>query len=331
MFQSIHFVNPFFFTLLLLLPIIGFITWQRREKRDVNLKMSSLQSLEGVSSLRGKLRALLPILRALSFILLVIAMARPQSILEEQEVKAEGIDIVLAMDLSSSMLAQDFKPDRLNVSKAVAAEFVTKREYDRIGLVVFAGEAFTQCPLTTDHNVVQEFLASLECGMLEDGTAIGMGLAGAVNRLEESEAKSKVVILLTDGDNNSGYIKPITAAEIAKEFGVKVYTIGVGTIGRAYAPTGRKRNGYQFGLVPVKIDEALLTQISNMTGGKYFRATTNEGLQEIYDEIDELEKTEIDVTTIKDYDDKFHIFVFWGLVLLLLEIILRYTVLRMIP
>lgn len=332
MFQSIQFVNPIFFLLLLLIPIVGFIAWQRRSKREVNLKMSSLKALESTSSLRGRLRSLLPILRALAFASLVIAMTRPQSVLEQEEVKAEGIDIMLVMDLSSSMLAQDFKPDRLEVSKAVASEFVRKREYDRMGLVVFAGEAFTQCPLTTDHKVVQEFLASLECGMLEDGTAIGMGLASSVNRLKESEAESKVVILLTDGDNNAGYIQPITAAEIAQEFGVRVYTIGVGTMGSAYAPVGRlPGNRYRFGLVTVKIDETLLRQISSMTGGKYFRATTNEALQEIYDEIDELEKTEIEVTTIKRYSEKYHIFVFWGLLFLLLEVILRYSVLRAIP
>ncbi|MEM9884739.1 MAG: VWA domain-containing protein [Bacteroidota bacterium] len=332
MFQGIQFVHPFFFLLLLVLPIVAFYAWQQRQKRQVNLKMSSLQALANSSSLRGQLRILLPLFRALSFIALVIAMARPQSILEEQEIKAEGIDIVLVMDLSSSMLAQDFKPDRLEVSKAVAAEFVRKREFDRIGLVVFAGESFTQCPLTSDHNIVLEFLSQLECGMLEDGTAIGMGLSGAVNRLKESEAKSKVVILLTDGDNNAGYIKPITAAEIAEEFDVKVYTIGVGTMGSAYAPVGRlPNNRYRFGLVTVKIDEALLRQIAEMTGGKYFRATDNESLQRIYDEIDELEKTEIETTVIKNYSDKFHIFVFWGLLFLLLEVILRYTVLRSIP
>ncbi|MEM8526305.1 MAG: VWA domain-containing protein [Bacteroidota bacterium] len=332
MFQSIQFVNPIFFLLLLLIPVVGLIAWQRRSKREVNLKMSSLKALEATPSLRGRLRSLLPILRALAFASLVIAMARPQSVLQQEEVKAEGIDIMLVMDLSSSMLAQDFKPDRLEVSKAVASEFVRKREYDRMGLVVFAGEAFTQCPLTTDHKILQEFLASLECGMLEDGTAIGMGLASAVNRLKESEADSKVVILLTDGDNNAGYIQPITAAEIAQEFDVRVYTIGVGTMGSAYAPVGRlPGNRYRFGLVTVKIDEALLRQISSMTGGKYFRATTNEALQEIYDEIDELEKTEIEVTTIKRYSEKYHIFVFWGLLFLLLEVILRYSVLRAIP
>ncbi|MEM9921500.1 MAG: VWA domain-containing protein, partial [Bacteroidota bacterium] len=212
--DDISFGNPGFFLLLLLIPLMGALYFFRHNQRYASLRMSSLESIRGLQSLRGRLRALLPILRLLSFIALVIALARPQLTLKEEEIKADGIDIMLVMDLSSSMLAQDFKPDRLEVSKKVASDFVDKRQFDRIGLAVFAGEAFTQCPLTTDHVVLKEFLANLECGILEDGTAIGMGLATAVNRLKESEAKSKVVILVTDGDNNAGYVKPLTAAEI---------------------------------------------------------------------------------------------------------------------
>lgn len=332
MLNNVQFIHPEFFLLLLLLPIIGGWMWYKRHQRQVVLRMSNLKALEKTDSWRVKLRPVLPILRALAFVLLVIAMARPQSILQEEEIKAEGIDIALVMDLSSSMLAQDFKPDRLEVSKAVAAEFVSKRTYDRIGLAAFAAEAYTQCPLTTDHKIVQEYLASLQCGILEDGTAIGMGLASAVNRLKESEATSKVVILLTDGVNNSGYIKPITAAEIAQEFNIKVYTIGVGTKGNAYAPVGRLPGGrYRFGLTPVEIDEDLLRQIADLTGGQYFRATTSENLQQIYDEIDQLEKTEIDVTVIKRYSEKFQQFAFLGILFLTLELLLRYTVLRAIP
>ncbi|MEM1326692.1 MAG: VWA domain-containing protein [Bacteroidota bacterium] len=332
MWQGIQFVHPAFFLLLLLLPIIAWQLWRNRQRREVRLKMSSLAALSDVVSWRGRLRVVLPILRALAFISLIVALARPQTMLEEREVKAEGIDIVLVMDLSSSMLAQDFKPDRLEVSKSVASEFVSKREYDRIGLVAFAGEAFTQSPLTSEHGIIQVSLSELECGILEDGTAIGMGLSTAINRLKESDAKSKVVILLTDGDNNAGYIKPITAAEIAQEFGVKVYTIGVGTVGNAYAPVGRlPGNRYRFGLVTVKIDEVLLRQISEMTGGQYFRATDNESLQRIYNEIDQLEKTEIETTVIKNYSDKFHIFVLLALCFITLETLLRYTVLRVIP
>jgi len=281
--ENISFVNPEFFLLLLLLPLIAAWYFFRYRQRYPEMRMSSLESLNEVQSIRGRLRALLPILRVLSFIALVIAIARPQLTLKEEEIKAEGVDIVLVMDLSSSMLAQDFKPDRLEVSKKVASDFVDKREYDRIGLGVFAGEAFTQCPLTTDHRVVKEFLAGLRCGILEDGTAIGMGLATAVNRLKESEAKSKVVILLTDGVNNAGYVKPMTASEIAREFEVKVYTIGVGSTGEAYSPVSRRSDGkYIFGLARVEIDEELLIQIADMTGGKYFRATSAESLENIY-------------------------------------------------
>ena len=330
--ENINFVNPEFLFLLLLLPIVGVWYYYTYRDRYASIRMSSLKSLEGVESIRGRLRALLPVLRALAFVALVVALARPQETLKEEEITAEGIDIVLVMDLSSSMLAQDFKPDRLEVSKRVAAEFVDKREFDRIGLAVFAGEAFTQCPLTTDHRVVKEFLASLKCGILEDGTAIGMGLATAVNRLKDSEAESKVVILLTDGVNNAGYVKPITAAEIAREFEVKVYTIGVGSTGDALTPVSRRSDGrYIFGLARVEIDENLLKQIADMTGGKYFRATSAEGLEQIYAEIDQLEKTEIEVTSIKRYSEEFRRFAFLGLLFLGLEILLRYTLLRTIP
>jgi len=330
--ENITFVNPEFFLLLLLLPLIAAWYYFRYRQRYPEMRMSSLESLSEVQSIRGRLRALLPILRVLSFIALVIAMARPQLTLKEEEIKAEGVDIVLVMDLSSSMLAQDFKPDRLEVSKKVASDFVDKREYDRIGLGVFAGEAFTQCPLTTDHRVVKEFLAGLRCGILEDGTAIGMGLATAVNRLKESEAKSKVVILLTDGVNNAGYVKPMTASEIAREFEVKVYTIGVGSTGEAYSPVSRRSDGkYIFGLARVEIDEELLVQIADMTGGKYFRATSAESLESIYAEIDSLEKTEIEVTSIKRYSEEFHRFAFWGLLFLVFEMLLRYTIFRTIP
>lgn len=294
--------------------------------------MSSLKSVENTSSWKGRLRASLPILRVLAFIALVLALARPRELFQEEEVKAEGIDIMLVMDLSSSMLARDFQPDRLAVCKRVATEFVEKRQYDRVGLSVFAGEAFTQCPLTTDHRVVKDFLANLECGLLEDGTAIGMGLATAVNRLKDSESKSKIVILLTDGVNNAGYVKPETAAEIAREFEIKTYTIGVGTNGDALTPVNRRSDGqYMFGLARVEIDEALLEQIAEMTGGKYYRALSEQGLEDIYDEIDRLEKTEIEVTVFKRYQELFHVFVWIAMLILVLEVLLRYTLFRAIP
>ncbi|MCB0560661.1 MAG: VWA domain-containing protein [Phaeodactylibacter sp.] len=330
--DNIQFVNPEFFLLLLLLPLIGYWYLRRRSRHYAALRMPSLDSIRGMRSWRGRLRTALPILRALAFVALVVAMARPQEVLKEEEVDAEGIDIMLAIDLSSSMLAQDFKPDRLEVSKRVAAEFIDKRRYDRIGLAVFAGEAFTQCPLTTDHRVLKNFLEQLACGTLDDGTAIGMGLATAVHHLEESEAKSKVVILLTDGVNNAGYINPLMAAQIAQKVGVKVYTIGVGSTGDALTPVSRRSDGrYIFGLARVEIDEALLKDIANMTEGEYFRSTSAESLERIYNKIDQLEKTKIEVTVLKRYNEAFHPFVFWGLVLLLLEALLRYTVLRTIP
>ena len=293
--------------------------------------MPTLEATRGLKSWKGELQKLLPTLRALAFIALVFALARPQRMLTEEVIKAEGIDIFLVLDLSSSMLAQDFKPDRLEVSKRVASEFVNKRQYDRIGLAVFSGEAFTQCPLTTDHRVLNDFIDGLRCGILEDGTAIGMGLATAVNRIKDSESKSKVIILLTDGVNNAGYVKPLTAAEIAKKFGVKVYTIGVGREGEALTPISRRSDGrYVFGLARVEIDEDLLRQIASLTGGRYFRATSTRSLEEIYDEIDRLEKTEIEVTSVKRYSEEFYRFVWIALALLVLELLLRFTVLRTI-
>lgn len=332
MFSNITFLHPWFFLLLLLLPAVAWYRYRRRQLHYASLKMPTLEAVRGMRSWKGALQHTLPFLRALAFVSLVFALARPQLTLKEETIKAEGIDIFLALDLSSSMLAQDFKPDRLEVSKKVAIEFVGKRQYDRIGLAVFAGEAFTQCPLTTDHRVLVDFIENLRCGMLEDGTAIGMGLATAVNRIKDSEAKSKVIILLTDGVNNSGYIKPLTAAEIAKEFGVKVYTIGVGQEGEALTPISRRSDGrYVFGLARVEIDEALMRQIADLTGGRYFRATTARSLEAIYDEIDRLEKTEIEVTTVKRYSEEFFRFVWVAVFLMALELLLRYAVLRTLP
>jgi Ca-activated chloride channel family protein len=330
--QNITFVHPGMLWLLVALPLLVVWYYRTYKRRYPVLKLSNLAALQHTRSLRGRLRSLLPTLRILAMGLLIIALARPQQTLKEEQIKAEGIDIALVMDLSSSMLAQDFKPDRLEVSKRVAADFINKRPYDRIALSVFSGEAFTQCPLTTDHAIVKNFLAELQCGLLEDGTAIGMGLATSVNRLKDSDAKSKVIILLTDGVNNAGYIKPLTAAEIAKEFNIKVYTIGVGSTGEALTPVSRRSDGkYIYGLARVEIDEALLTTIATSTGGQYFRATSEESLAAIYDEIDQLEKTEMEVTSIKRYSEEFRAFAWLGLLLILLELLLRYTVLRAIP
>lgn len=335
-FENIQFVHPGFLFLLLLIPAAGAWYYLQQARHFPALRMPTLDSVKGVRSWRARLQFLLPLLRALAFAGFVIALARPQEVLKKQDIKAEGIDIFLVMDLSNSMLAKDFNPNRLEVSKQVALNFVEKRKFDRIGLAAFSGEAFTQCPLTTDHRVVKEFLRALDVNLFDvQGTAIGMGLATAVNRLKESAAKSKVAILLTDGVNNQGYIAPLTAAEIAKEFGIKVYTIGVGTNGLTQVPTSqigtKDKREYIYTYARVEIDEELLQEIAAMTGGKYFRATTKQALEQIYQEIDRLEKTEMDVSTIRRYSEEFHRFAFVGLLLLLLEILLRYSVLRTLP
>ena len=330
MLTDIHFVNPEYFLLLLLIPVLAY--WYLQKDRFATLQMSSLAAFGGKPSLRGRLSILLPLLRLLAFILLVVALARPRLNLQEQEINAEGIDIIMAIDLSSSMLAKDFKPDRLGASKAVAAEFIEKRPYDRIGLTVFAAESYTKCPATTDHQVMKQFLSELECGVLEDGTAIGMGLATAVKALAQSEAKSKVVILLTDGVNNAGYVQPLMAAEIAKTFKVKVYTIGVGSMTDALTPIGRRGDGqYIFGFAPVRIDEDLLVNVAEMTEGKYFRATDETSLKAIYQEIDELEKTKLEITVIKRHSEEYFLFALLAMILIGVEILLRYTIFRTIP
>ena len=272
--HNIEFSSPYWLLLLAIIPLMLLYKYYSKRQEIEPMTFSTLESISGLYSWKEKAIKYLPILRYLALAALMLAMARPQQTLKEEVVKAEGIDIILAMDLSSSMLAKDFDPDRLTVSKEVAAKFVDKRVYDRIGLVVFAGDSFTQTPLTTDHNILKDFLANIECGMLDDGTAIGMGLATATNRLKNSKSKSKVIILLTDGVNNAGYIKPLTAAEIAEEYDMKIYTIGVGTTGAALTPVNRRNDGkFVFGMSKVNIDEKLLSEISKMTGGRYFRAT----------------------------------------------------------
>ena len=324
---NVRFAHPWVFLLLLLVPfVVLWLKWQRT-RRYPNLRMPTLAGVEKIVTWRTRLRTFLPWLRGLALLCLVIALARPQLTLQEESIKAEGIDIVLAMDLSSSMLAQDFRPSRLEASKRVAIDFVNKRPYDRISIVAFAGEAFTQCPLTTDHDVVRTFV-----GALAYGTAIGQGLATAINRVKESEATSKVIILLTDGVNNAGYLPPDMAADIAKEFAIKVYTIGVGSEGEALTPVSKDRFGrYRYDVARVEIDEQLLQEIARKTDGQYFRATNQEELQNIYDLIDQLEKTEIETTVVKRYQEQFRYFAVAAALLLLLEIVLRYTVLRAIP
>jgi len=273
-------------------------------------------------SFRTKIRSKLPWLRWLALSLLVIALARPQRKWEEEKIKADALDIVLSMDISPSMLSKDFEPDRLTVAKTVAADFVAKRPHDRIGLVAFSAEAFTQCPLTTDRRVVQTFINELTVGRLDDGTAIGMGLATAVNRLKDSPSRSKIVVLLTDGENNAGYISPLKAAEIAQTLGVRVYTVGIGTEGVVVSPAQRNPDGsYSFAPRFMKFDTQLLEEIAATTGGKFYRAFSARDLEAIYAEIDRLEKTKIEVSTVRRTTDYFHWFIGAAVVLLLIEIL----------
>lgn len=330
--SSYTFHSPWLLLTLLIIPALVYWYYGRMRKTEAKMPLPGLGNIQHKLSIKEVGSRLLPIIKLLGLASMLIALARPQLSLQEEEVKAEGIDIMLVMDLSSSMLAQDFTPDRISISKVMAQDFVEKRPYDRIGLVVFAGEAFTQCPLTVDHKIVNDFLGSLQCGLLEDGTAIGMGLATAVNRLKESEAKSKIVILLTDGSNNAGYIKPMTAAEIAKEIGVRVYSIGVGSTGTAKAPVSKRADGsFIFRNTRVNIDETLLTEMSKETGGQYFRATNSQQLQQIYAYIDTLEKTEIEVNIYKRYEEKYRGFVLFGLACWLLAWLLGHTLLRRLP
>lgn len=326
-----EFANPnYFWLLLVLIPMIVWYVFKEKTSH-ADLQYSSLSPFKGIKH-AGYIwmRHLLFGLRLLSIVFLIIALARPQSDNSWQTYSSEGIDIVLALDISGSMLAQDFQPDRLEAAKEVATKFILERPQDKIGLVVFSGESFTQSPLTTDQAVLVNLLRDIKSGMIEDGTAIGLGLANAVNRLKDSQAKSKVAILLTDGVNNRGAIAPITAAELAKSFGIRVYTIGVGTYGEAPYPF-QTPFGIQMQNVPVEIDENILQQIASLTGGKYFRATDNEKLAQIYQEIDQLEKSKIEVKHFSKKNEQYFIFGLIGMFLLIGESVLRYTLLRKIP
>lgn len=329
MLDNISFANPYFFWLFLLLPLA--IAWYifKRKEETAALKISTVDSFKYKSFL-PKLKPGLFILRLFALSAIIVAMARPQ--IEDISTRTKttrGIDIVMAIDVSSSMLARDLKPNRLSALKDVAADFIKKRPNDRIGLVAYAGEGYTKTPITTDKNIVLNSLREITYGQLEDGTAIGMGLSISVNRLKESKAKSKVIILLTDGVNNSGFIEPQTAADLAVEFDIKTYTIGLGTNGNALSPIAYNADGsYRYGMRQVEIDEDLLQSIAEVTGGKYFRATDNETLGEIYDEINKLEKTDIEEFKYYRYEEKFRPWVLLAGALLLLEWILRNTVFR---
>ena len=327
-----HFASPYYLWLLtLLVPMIGYYVW-RTLQGGAAIRISSVAGVvRAPKTVRYYLRHLPFALRAAAFALLVVALARPQDVEQNVRTNTEGIDIMLAIDVSGSMLARDFKPDRITAAKEVAGSFIADRYGDRIGLVAFAGEAFTQSPLTTDQSTLQTLLARIRSGLIEDGTAIGNGLATAINRLRESEAKSKVIILLTDGVNSRGEIAPLTAAEIAKAQGIRVYTIGVGTEGMAPYPAIDMFGNITFVNQKVEIDEKTLTAISDMTGGKYFRATDKAKLKAIYDEINQLEKSKVEVTEHVSYHELYLAWVLAALGLLLAEFLLANLVLKRIP
>lgn len=320
----------YLFLLLLLLPMIGWYVWKEHQN-SATLQMSSLRGFKGIgTSIKVYLRHLPFVFRLLAIAMVIVVIARPQSSNSHKKVTTEGIDIVVALDISSSMLAQDFKPDRLEAAKDVAIDFIQERPDDNIGLVIFAAESFTQCPMTTDHAVLVNLFQDIKMGMLEDGTAIGMGLATAVARIKDSKAKSKVVILLTDGVNNKGEVAPLQAADIAKTFGVRVYTIGVGTEGMAPYPV-ETVFGTQLQNMEVKIDEPMLREIARITDGKYFRATNNDKLKAIYAEIDKMEKTRIEEREFTKHSEEYYIFAILATLFLLLELALRNTILRHLP
>ncbi len=327
-----HFASPYYLWLLtLLVPMIGYYVW-RTLQGGAAIQISSVAGVvRAPRTVRYYLRHLPFALRAAAFALLVVALARPQDVEQNVRTNAEGIDIMLAIDVSGSMLARDFKPDRITAAKEVAGSFIADRYGDRIGLVAFAGEAFTQSPLTTDQSTLQTLLARIRSGLIEDGTAIGNGLATAINRLRESEAKSKVIILLTDGVNNQGQIAPMTAAEIAKAQGIRVYTIGVGSEGMAPYPAIDMFGNLTFVNQKVEIDEKVLKAISDMTGGKYFRATDKDKLKAVYNEINQLEKSKIEVTEHISYHELFLTWVLAALGLLMAEFLLSNLVLKRIP
>lgn len=328
-FKGIEFAQPGFFWLLILIPLMVVWHFWQPKRQQGTLSVPTLRGFYKHSkSWFPHYRHSVIILRCLALMALIVALARPQSSLSWQNSTTEGIDIVIASDISGSMLAEDFKPNRLEAGKNIAIDFIKNRPDDRIGLVIFSGESFTQCPLTIDHSVLINLYQDIKNGMIEDGTAIGMGLATAVNRLKNSQAKSKVIILLTDGVNNMGSIPPITAAEIAKQFGIRVYTVGIGTIGTAPYPVPSPYSGVVYQRMEVKIDEPTMTKIAQITGGQYFRATNNDALKAIYGKIDQLEKAKIDVTQYRKKTEMFLPFAAIALLLLLIEFALKNTLFK---
>lgn len=329
--RTFEFVSPEWFWLLALVPVMIFWFWYSRRRHNAEWNMSALNTADRSTNFWSLAKSFLWVLRLAAMVLIIIALARPRYVDQSTRIKtSKGIDIVMAIDVSASMLARDLTPNRLEALKEVAARFINSRPNDRLGLVEYAGESYTKTPLTSDKTLVLSALKSIEYNtIIEGGTAIGMGLATSVNRLKESRAKSKVIILLTDGVNNSGFIDPRTASELAVEFGIKVYTIGLGSNGLALSPVGMRPNGqFQYGKVPVEIDEALLQEIAQTTGGLYFRATNNSKLGEIYDEINKLEKTEVEEFKYQQYDEGYRPLILVALGLLLFEFLMRQTLFK---
>ncbi len=327
-----RFSDPYYLFALAAIPLLIFWYIRKQNKQSGTLRFSNLDSVKSAQSgSRMWTRHVLFGMRMIVIALLVMAFARPQSGMKGEEVITQGIDIIMTMDISSSMLAEDIKPNRVEAAKEVASRFIRGRKNDRIGMVVFSAEGYTQCPLTIDYGILLSFLEQIHVGMIEDGTAIGMGLATAVSRLKSSEAKSKVIILLTDGRNNRGEIDPVTAAQAAQAFDVRIYTIGAGTLGTAMYPVNDPFFGKRYVPMQVDIDEGTLKRIANMTGGEYFRATDRQGLEAIYSKIDEMEKTEIKVTEYTRYSELFYYLAGLALVVFLGEIVLAHTRFRKIP
>ena len=331
MLSDVSFAYPFVLVFLLAVPALAYWYWKKKEKVTSDVTFSSLQLFgKAPVTLKEKLAHVPSYLRLLALTFLIIAAARPQSFSSGENFYTEGIDIAIVLDISGSMLAEDFKPNRLEAAKKVIDEFIKGRTVDKIGLVIFSGESFTQCPLTIDYSVLRNLLKDIQMGMIEDGTAIGNAIANGVNRLKDSKAKSKVMILLTDGVNNAGHIDPLTAAQIAQKFGIRIYAIGVGTIGQAPYPF-QTPFGIRYQMVPVEIDENILKQIASATGGKYFRATNNRKLAQIYDEIDHLEKTRVEVTSYRHARELYFGWALAGLLLLFVEVGLSKTYLKRLP
>lgn len=331
MFENFEFVNPQLFWLFLILPVLTVWYFWKRKEQTASLQISSIKGFKTGKNWLAKLRPILFVFRLFALSAIIVAIARPRTVDESTRIKtSQGIDIVIAIDVSASMLARDLKPNRLEALKTVAARFINARPNDRIGLVEYAGESYTKTPLTSDKSIVLSSLKSIVYNtVIEGGTAIGSGLATSVNRLKDSKAKSKVIILLTDGVNNTGYIDPKIASELAVEFGIKVYTIGLGSNGLALSPISlRSDGGFQYGNVQVEIDEVLLKDIAKITGGQYFRATSTTKLSEIYDEINKLEKTDIEEFKYTNYDEMFRPWVLFALGMLGIEILLRFTLFR---